>query len=116
MQKVSTKNRAEHLNAIEILKDYVRKINTATAVSFVDHSQDDDGCATLIVHAVGPGVEEAKSLADFLVQLKRVVAEVEAMLPKPEAPAAKKSRKKTEDAGPQTDGTVTDEQEESKSE
>jgi uncharacterized circularly permuted ATP-grasp superfamily protein len=111
MQKVSTKDRAKHLDAIEILKDYGRKINTASAVGFVDHSQDDDGCATLIVHAVGPGVEEAKSLADFLVQLKRVVAEVEALLPKPEVPSVKKSRKKTDAAEPQTEDVLTDEQE-----
>jgi uncharacterized circularly permuted ATP-grasp superfamily protein len=111
MQKVSTKNRAEHLNALEILKDYGRKINTATAVGFVDHSQDDDGCATLIVHAVGPGVEEANSLADFLVQLKRAVAEVEALLPKPEVHAVKKSRKKTDVAESQTEEVLTDEQE-----
>ena len=85
MLKVTTVNRMDHLNAIELCDDYKRKMNVATSTSFVDHAQDSDGCATLIVHCVGPGSQESDSLAHFLAQLKRVTAEVEALI-QPAAP------------------------------
>lgn len=43
MLKVSTSNRTEHLQAIELCDDYKRKLNVATAQAFVDHAQDEDG-------------------------------------------------------------------------
>ena len=94
MLKISGANRTEQLNAIEAIKDFIRKVNTATSQAFIDYQQDDDGCATLVLHVVGPKVEEAKSLADFSEQLKRVAAEVEALLPKPEAPKKPRSKPK----------------------
>lgn len=94
MLKVSSENRADQLNAIEAINDFARKVNTATSRAFLSYDQDADGCATLVLHVVGPGVEEAKSLADCVEQLKRVTAEVEALLPKSEPPA-KKTRAKS---------------------
>lgn len=110
MLKISGANRTEQLNAIEAIKDFVRKVNTATSQAFIDYQQDDDGCATLLLHVVGPKADETKSLTDFHEQLKRVTAEVEALLPK--APAsAKPSRKAkaTEPAGKEKEDAVSDE-------
>jgi hypothetical protein len=87
MQRVTFENRVDFLNAVEIIKDYVRKVSTQLARFHVHHEQDADGCSTLVLHVVGPNVPEDKSVADFLEQLKSITAEVESLVPKPTVPS-----------------------------
>jgi hypothetical protein len=91
MQRVTFEERTNFLNAVEMIKDYVRKVSTQLARFHSHHEQDADGCSTLVLHVVGPNVPEEKSVADFLEQLKSITAEVEASLPKPPEAAEESS-------------------------
>lgn len=94
MQKVSSKDREAHLNAIETIRDFVRKANSNVANLIMGVEQDDNG-ATLVLHvhsqkgsevaAIGALSDRLVAFASSLVPLAEAAAATE---PEPQAAAA----------------------------